>query len=301
VAAGLMLLLYFGRAWLYPASIAVAPANPALAAKALYLRAPFFFARMAVFVATWCAFAWLIRRASIRQDADGSSVHHDRLIRYSAAFVVVFAISFSLASFDWLMSLVPGWTSTMFAVYTFAGVFVQGIAVITLAVVLLVERGYLQGVVNENHLHDLGKLLFAFTTFWAYIWVAQYLLIWYGNMPEEITYYASRTGDRWIALFLLNLGVNWVVPFVVLMTRASKRNPVLLKWVAIVVLAGRWLDVYLAVMPQMRPAPALGALDVLIVGGYLGAFFLVAARALASAPLVPMNDPCFVDSVTHRQ
>src|SRR5262249_28302778 len=118
---------------------------------------------------------------------------------------------------------------------------------------------------------------------------------------EEITYYVSRTGDRWIVLFLANLVVNWVIPFLVLMPRASKRNPAVLKWIAVLVLAGRWLDVYLAVMPQMRPTPALGALDVLIVAGYAGAFFLVAARALSSAPLVALNDPCFVESLSHRQ
>jgi hypothetical protein len=298
VAAVFMLVLFFGRESLYPWSRGGYTAQPALA---LYLGTPFFFARMALFVGIWMLFAWRMRRASLREDFDPAPIYHRRLVRSSAAFVVVFAISFSLASFDWLMTLVPHWSSTMFAVYAFAGVLVGGIAAITLCVVLLMERGYLAGVVNENHLHDLGKLMFAFSIFWAYIWVSQYLLIWYGNLPEETSYYLSRTGDAWIAVFLLNLVVNWVVPFVVLLPRSTKRNPVVLKWIAILILAGRWLDLYLAVMPQTMTAPSMRALDLLILAGYAGAFFLLATRALARAPLVPLNNPSFYESLAHHQ
>jgi len=298
IAAVLMLSVFFGREWLYPAHHLAAHASPS---KALYLGAPFFFGRMALIVVVWSVFADRMRRASLRQDEDPAPIHHVRLVRYSAAFIVVFAISFALASFDWLMTLVPHWTSTMFAIYSFAGLLVGGIAAITLCVVLLLEQGYLAGVVNENHLHDLGKLLFAFSTFWAYIWFCQYLLIWYGNLPEETTYYVSRTGGNWIALFLLNVVVNWVVPFLVLMPRSSKRNPAILKWIAIAILAGRWLDLYLAVMPEMMAAPSLQAIDVLIFAGYAGVFFLMATRALASAPLVPVNNPSFSESLAHRQ
>ncbi|OLE83288.1 MAG: hypothetical protein AUF76_06845 [Acidobacteria bacterium 13_1_20CM_2_65_9] len=299
IAGVLMLTLFFGREWLYPASRP--GADTADPAKALYLGAPFFFGRMALFVVVWTVFARLMRRSSLRQDEDPTPIHHHRLVRYSAAFIVVFSISFSLASFDWLMTLTPHWSSTMFAVYAFAGVLVGGMAAITLCLVLLGERGYLVGVVNENHLHDCGKLLFTFSTFWAYIWFSQYLLIWYGNLPEETTYYVSRTGESWIVLFLLNVVVNWVIPFLVLMPRSSKRNPAILKWIAIIILAGRWLDLYLAVMPETRATPSVGPLDVLIVGGYAASFFLMATRALASAPLVPLNNPSFHESLAHRQ
>ena len=186
------------------------------------------------------------------------------------------------------MRVIPGWTSTIFAVYWFAGVLAGGTAAIVLASILLAERGYLAGVLDEDRLHDYGKLLFAFTTFWAYIWLSQYLLIWYGNVPEETTYYVSRTSDRWIALFLLNLALNWVVPFVVLIRRDAKRSAAVLKWIAIVVLAGRWLDLYVTVMPEMIPSPSVRPLDVVILCGYGAALFLIAARALADAPLVPI-------------
>jgi hypothetical protein len=297
IAALLLLSVFFGRERLYGAN----HAHAATASKALYLATPFFFGRMAMFVIVWAAFAWVMRRTSLRQDEDPAPIHHQRLVRCSAAFIVVFALSFSLASFDWLMTLAREWSSTIFAIYSFAGLLVGGLAAITLCVVLLLERGYLDGVVNENHLHDLGKLLFAFSTFWAYIWFSQYLLIWYGNLPEETTYYSSRTGDRWIALFLLNVVVNWVVPFLVLMPRAAKRNPAILKWIAILILAGRWLDLYLAVMPEMMTGPSLAAMDVFIVAGYAGAFFLLATRALGRAPLVPLNNPSFYESLAHHQ
>ena len=269
VAALLMALLFFGREWLYGADRAVVHAS---SSKALYLSPPFFFGRMAVFLLTWIGFAWAMRRASVR---------------LSGAFIVVFAVTFSLASFDWLMTLTRDWSSTIFAIYAFAGLFVGGLAAITLIVVMLLERGYLTGIVTEDHLHDLGKLLFAFSIFWAYIWFSQYLLIWYGNLPDETQYYLARTGNRWTALFLLNLAVNWAVPFLVLMTREAKRNRVVLKWIAVVILAGRWLDLYVAVMPAMTPSPVIHAIDVLIAAGYAAAFFLLTARALAHAPLAP--------------
>jgi hypothetical protein len=284
-AGAVMLVLFFGRERLYPWSRPGVEA--AGAAKAIYFGAPLFFGRMALFIAVWTLFAWLIRRSSLQQDRDAAPIHHQRLVRYSAAFMVVFAVSFSLASFDWLMSLVPHWSSAIFAVYWFAGVLSGGTAAITLAVVLLAERGYLAGIADADQRHDLGKLLFAFSTFWAYIWLSQYLLIWYGNLPEETPYYISRTSERWIAVFLLNLALNWVVPFVVLLRRDAKRSAAVLKWISIVMLAGRWLDLYVAVMPEMIAAPNLRPLDIAILIGCVGAFFLTAARALERAPLVP--------------
>jgi hypothetical protein len=302
VAAVLMLTLFFGRHWIYPWSRAGAFAGELTAGgKATYLSAPFFFARMALIVIVWATFAYLMRRSSLRQDGDAAPIHHRHLVRYSAAFTVVFAISFSLASFDWLMTLDPRWTSTVFAIYMFAGVLLQGIAAITLIVVLLRERGYLTDVINAHHLHDLGKLLFAFSTFWAYIWLSQYLLIWYGNLPDEVTYYVRRTGEAWIALFFLNVVLNWAVPFLVLLPRSSKRSAVVLKWVAIVILTGRWLDLYLTVMPEMAAAPKVGVLDALIAAGYAGVIFLLATSALASAPLVALNDPNLRASLAHHQ
>jgi hypothetical protein len=302
VVAVLLLALFFGRHWLYPWSHPGHMQEDAtLAVKAGYLSTPFVFVRMAVVLAFWGLLARRIRRTSRQQDTDPSPDLQRRLVRDSALFVVLFAFSFFVASVDWLMSLDPHWFSTIFAVYAFAGLFVAGIAAITLLAVVLRATGRLDRVVNENHLHDLGKLLFAFTTFWAYIWLSQYLLIWYGNLPEEIRHYVSRTNDRWIFLFLLNLVVNWVIPFVVLLPRAPKRNPRVLAAVCVLVLAGRWLDLYLLIAPEIAPGPAIGGLEILIAAGYAGLFLSMVMRALAQAPLVALNDPHLAESLHHRQ
>jgi len=302
IATVMMLALYFGRAFLYPwAGSHAAGAHDAGVQTSPYFNASFVFARMALFLVIWTALALAIRRSSSRQDESSEPIHQRRIVRYSAIFAVVFAWSFSLAAVDWVLSLDPRWTSTIFGVYVLAGVLVEGVAAITLAAVLLRERGYLVDVVNANHLHDLGKLLFAFTTFWAYIWLSQYLLIWYGNLPEEASYYQTRTDSVWIAWFLANVAINWVVPFVVLLPRASKRNPTILKRVAIVVLLGRWLDVYLLVAPQTVKAPSLGLLEAAIAVAYVGITWHVVSAALAQRPLVVRFDPYLDDCVRHHQ
>jgi hypothetical protein len=305
VAAVLMFLLIFGMHNLYRwADAGAALQDPVLAAKRVYLNTPFFFARMAALFGIWTLFAWLYRRASLAEDQahllNDLGPHH-RLVRTSAFFVPAFALTFSIASFDWIMSLEPHWFSTIFALYTFSGLFLHGIAVITLMAVLLKERGYLEGVVNENHLHDLGKLIFAFSTFWAYIWVSQYLLIWYTNIPEETSYFIVRTDRDWSWLFLLNLALNWAIPFLILMPRAAKRSPAVLKRVCITLLVGHWLDVYLMVVPNVIGKRWIGPLEILIALGYGALFFYVVAKALERAPLVPINDPYLAESLHHHQ
>jgi hypothetical protein len=298
VAALLVLALFLGRHVLYEWSRPGALAGSS-AGKAAYFSTPFVLLRMLVVLSAWVLLTWRMRTLSRRQDEDASLVHHRSMVRQAAVFTVVFAFSFSLASFDWLMSLDPHWFSTIFAVYVFAGLFLLGLATITLVVTVLHERGHLGGVVGKGHLHDLGKLVFAFSTFWAYIWLCQYLLIWYGNIPEEVTHYLRRTRDPWLGLFLVNPVLNWVVPFVLLLPRAAKRSPTVLKAVCLVVLAGRWLDLYLVIMPELRPRPALGALELLTPLAYAGLFAWLMARALSRAPLVPVNDPYLGESIAH--
>jgi hypothetical protein len=269
------------------------------AAKAAYLSTPYVFVRMALVLTIWVTLARAIRKTSLRQDEDPVPAHHQRLVRFSAFFVVGFALTFALGSVDWLMSLDPHWYSTIYAVYLFAGVLVSGLAALTLIVLMLRALGPLRDIVGPAHLHDLGKLLFAFSTFWAYIWFSQYLLIWYSNLPEEVTHYVRRTGDNWITLFFLNLGMNWVVPFVVLLPRAAKRHPQVLAAVCVVLLLGHWLDLYLLIMPEIFDAPAFGPLEVLIPLGYSALFAYLTSRALAEAPVVPLHDPYLEESLSH--
>ena len=291
-AAVLLLTIYFGRHFIYQWSRPDPVSGGTLVERqAGYLDTGFFFLRMTVFLALWIFLSRLMRRRSLRQDAQADALHRQRMVRYSAIFVVVFAITFSLASFDWLMSVDPHWSSTIFAVYMFSGLFVQGLAAITLVVAILNRTDRLPGIVGASQLRDLGTLLFAFTTFWAYIWVSQYLLIWYSNLPEEIGYYLTRTRGAWNLLFLLNPVINWVVPFLILLPRSNKSNPVVLLCVSVVILLGRWVDIYLAVMPAVLPNPSIGVLDVAMSVGYAGLLIYVCGAALARAPLVPVNDP----------
>jgi hypothetical protein len=300
VAAVPMLLVAAGLHQLYPWTHPEVAAEPVVAAKHAYLNAPFFVFRLALFLGLWSFFALRLRRSSLAQDREGGLVHHQRQVRLSAIFMVLFAVSFSFASYDWLMSLDPRWASTMFAVYTFAGLFLEGLAGITLVVVLLRERGPFSKVVHEGHLHDLGKLLFAFATFWCYIWVCQYLLIWYGNLSEEIPYYYARTNGPWLPLFVAVPVLNWGVPFLVLMPRRAKRNPKVLRVVCMIVLAARWLDLYVVAAPFVFPAPKLGLLELLVTAGLGGVFFLGLTRSLAGAPLVARNDPFLAESLRHH-
>jgi hypothetical protein len=182
----------------------------------------------------------------------------------------------------------------MFAVYVFAGSFVQGIAAITLITVLLRRRrafGRRQPLIDDHVQSTLGTMLLAFSTFWAYIWVCQYLLIWYGNIPEEVTYYLRRSSAPWLPTFLASFVINWVIPFFVLLPRPAKRSMRVMIGVAVLALLGRWLDLYLMVMPEQWTAPRLGPLELAMAAGTGGLIYLIVIRGLARAPLVPRHEP----------
>ena len=299
----LMLLLFFGRHSLYHWSDPEVMAHdPILAGKHAWLNTPFFFVRMALIIGAWSFFAIRLRRISLEQDHVVNAVSkHQEMYRWSAIFIPVFAVTYSLASFDWVMSIEPHWFSTIFAIYNFSGLFMHGVAFIALVVILLREQGYLEGVVNENHLHDLAKLILAFSIFWVSMWVNQYMLIWYTNIPEEIAYYVVRTDRDWNWLFVFNVVFNWGVPFLILLPRASKRSPGVLKRVCILMLVGHWIDLYLMVAPNVVRSRHIGFIEISMAFGYGALFCWLTARALGKAPLVAMNDPYLEESLHHHQ
>jgi hypothetical protein len=189
----------------------------------------------------------------------------------AALWIVVFAVFFSLANVDWIMSLTPEWFSTMFGVYQFSGIFLSGLAAIAVVAILLARAGAWQQPLTEDHLSNLSILIFGFSSFWMYIWLSQYMLIWYANMPEETFYFTRRVHGLWGPLFVLNIFLNWVVPFVVLMPRAAKRNAGIVLKVAVIVLVGRWLDLYLMIAPsETVTQPAFGLCEIASILGTLG-------------------------------
>jgi hypothetical protein len=257
--------------------------RPTMWFKAAWLSRDFFAARTVVYLILWTLLGELLLRTARRSELTTAGVANGQGARRSAIFLVVFAATFWLASVDWIMSLEPEWYSTIFGVYHFAGVLSGGLALITLLAVLLRRRGPLARAVGPAQLHDLGKLLFGFSCFWMYIWFCQYMLIWYTNIPEETVYFAARTRGAWGPLFVLNFLLNWAVPFVALLPRAVKQSEKMLVNVTVAMLAGRWLDIYLAVMPVFSPQnPAVGwsALGAMILSGGVAA--LLFSRVLAA-------------------
>jgi hypothetical protein len=190
------------------------------------------------------------------------------------------------------MSLEPEWTSTIFGVYNFAGLFLSGLAAVALLVVCLRRHSPLQSVLTADHLHDLGTLLFSFSSFWMYTWFCQYLLIWYVNNPEETAYYRLRWQGPWPVFGLLDVVLNWGVPFLVLLFRFAKRSPVILGAVALVVLAGRCVDLAFMILPPQGDGVAVpGLLEAGLVLGTVAIFVLAVFRALGRSPLVPLHEP----------
>jgi hypothetical protein len=268
--------------------------------KAAWLNWPFFLIRAAIFMGLWWLFSRTIIGCSRRQDRTRSPNEARLAVRVSVGFLVVFAITFWLASFDWIMSLEPHWYSTIFGIYQFAGMFVAGLAVLIIVAARL-QRGPLRDFVNEEHFHDLGKLLFAFSTFWMYIWFSQYMLMWYSNIPEETEYFLRRQHRFWQPLFLLNVGLNWVAPFFLLLSRRTKRDPRMLAKVAAIVLAGRWVDLYLAIQPATGAANPLFSLPEAgaIVGSTAFALW-VTATAFRRELAAPLGDPGIVESLHYH-
>lgn len=250
----LLLTLVLGLKTLYPwARPGAVAASELLRAKAAWLNAPFFLARAILVLFLWAVLLSALRRRL----GSGVGLQPDPgpgFVRTSVVFLLVLAPTLSVASWDWAMSLDPAWYSTMFSVYLFSGTFLAGIAVVALLAVWLGAR-VPSARLSPDALHDLGKLLFAFGTFWAYIWFSQYLLIWYSNLPQETPWYAQRLTSGWTLLFWLNPVLNFGVPFVALLSAGVKRRPAVLAQVALLVLLGRWLDSYLLVAPASGPLP----------------------------------------------
>ncbi len=275
--------------------------DPIIAGKEGFLNPIFYWGRMIFFFCGWLLFAWFLRRESYKEDTLGGTKQFRKLVRISAAFLIFFGLSSSVSAWDWVMSIDTHWFSTMFGWYVFASWFVSGLSAITLLIILLKGWGYLQ-VVNENHLHDLGKFIFGFSIFWAYIWFSQFLLIYYANIPEETIYFIERlSSDYYSKIIFMNLVLNFIFPFLILMTRDAKRKTIILKLVCVIVLIGHWFDFYLMITPgTLKAHGTFGFLEIGMALIYLGVFAFVVFNGLAKKVLVPKNHPMIQESIYHH-
>ncbi len=273
--------------------------DPLLSHKAPYLNVPFFVLRTVGFLGLWWLLGRYLLHRSTEQDATGDPVLTLRLERASAPALLLLALTATFAAFDWIMALEPRWYSTIFGVYFFSGAMVGVLAALPLVALGLQRAGRLRGVVTVEHYHDLGKLLFAFVVFWGYIAFSQFLLIWYGNIPEETQWYRRRLSDGWENLALVLLAGHLLIPFFGLLSRHAKRRTGVLAFWSAWLLAMHWLDLYWLVMPAVKqPLGFSGAMvDGLLAVG-MGALYLAgAARIAATRCLVPRRDPRLVESL----
>lgn len=268
--------------------------------KTAYLNITFWMVRLVIYFAFWSFFAIYMRKISVKNDFEPHENYLKRLRNTSGWFMVFFAVSSSMAAWDWLMSIDAHWFSTLYGWYIFSGMFVAALAVIIIITVAFKHFNILPNV-NEEHLHDLGKYLFGFSIFWAYLWISQFLLIWYSNIPEETFYYVERV-NNFKTLFYVNLGVNFLFPFLALMVRNSKRQPLYLAFVALIVLLGHYLDLYVAIMPGAvgHENASIGILEIGLPFFYLAVFLALVFISFAKAKPVPENHPYFIESSNYE-
>lgn len=268
--------------------------------KTWWLNTGFFLGRNILYFGIWIFFLFQIRKLSEFDNLGaGRMPHFIKRLAVSAIFIILFALTFSAASWDWVMSIETHWFSTMFSVYCFASSWVTAISIITILTIYLHSKGYLQHL-NISHFHDLGRLMFGFTVFWAYIWFSQFLLIWYANIPEETIYFYKRIND-YPFMFFGMIFINFLIPFLFLLRKGNLRHIPSLMFMAIFLVIGHWLDFVLMIMPgTMGANGGVGFLEIGFFLLYIGLFGFVVLTNLSKRPLVPKNHPYLLESLNHE-
>ncbi|MFL2603621.1 MAG: quinol:cytochrome C oxidoreductase [Flavobacteriaceae bacterium] len=266
-----------------------------IAGKTGYLNTPFFLLRAIFFLSGWTLYRYFSRKFSLAQDKSSDISNHKKNFRISAAFLVFYIVTESIMSWDWIMSIDPHWFSTLFGWYVFASMFVSGITTIALIAIYLKSKGYLE-FVNDSHIHDLGKFMFGVSIFWTYLWFSQFMLIWYSNIPEEVTYFITRIEDYNLPFFGM-LVMNFIFPLLILMNSDYKRVNYFIVMAGIVIIIGHYMDVFNMIMPS-----AVGDqwfIGIAEIGGFLfflGLFIFIVFKELTKAPLLAKGDPYMGES-----
>jgi hypothetical protein len=275
--------------------------DPVLAGKAGYLNFGFFWIRNLLIMLVFLGFGRFFLGKSLLQDKQPELAVslYLKTRKLAPIFLILFTLGFTMQSFDQIMSLDPAWFSTIFGVYCFAGLFYSSLALITVIGLHLKSRGKLAAA-GVDHFHDMGKYMFAFTVFWTYIAFSQFLLIWYANLPEEISFYLLRFQPGWLWFTLLLL-LKFVIPFFLLLSRFAKRSPKVLQLIGVFMLVAQWIDCMWLIQPNFFAGPLLGWLEVGILVGFAGAFGLVLTHFLSKHWIMAVNDPFLGEALHHHQ
>jgi hypothetical protein len=266
-----------------------------IAGKSGYLNFPFWIIRAAIFIAGWNLYRYLSRKNCLAQDEANDNTFYKKNFKMSAAFLVFFIVTESIMSWDWIMSVDPHWFSTLFGWYVFASFFVSGITVISMVTLYLKSKGYLE-YVNSSHIHDLSKFMFGISIFWTYLWFSQFMLIWYSNIPEEVTYFKTRI-EHFNLPFFGAVAMNFVFPFLVLINTDFKRITWIIVMAGIVILAGHYIDFFNMIMPAtVGDQWFIGITEIAAILFFLGLFIFVVFTALTKAPLLPKRNPLIEES-----
>ncbi len=297
----LTVVLLFGLSKIYPwTNHEWMLEEPNLRHKVFYFSTGFFSVRVIFFMLLMCFFTWKMIGNSLKQDVEGGTERTLRQKPLSAIMVVLFAPLFTVFSADLIKSVDPTWFSTIFGVYAFAGFLQAAMAATIIALRALKKHGYLKEI-GADHFHDLGKYMFGWSIFWAYIWVSQFLLIWYANLPEETSFYVHRQVPGWLWLNILVPTVRFTLPFLLLLPREAKRRDGYLSKVAWLVLVGAWLDMYLMIMPILTPKSfTFGWQDYGLLIGFAGVFLFAARKFLSRNFVIPVKDPFLHETLHHH-
>ncbi|MFZ9876936.1 MAG: quinol:cytochrome C oxidoreductase [Chitinophagaceae bacterium] len=272
-----------------------------------FLNKTFFSVVTILTVVLWSLLGWKMRQLSRSIDDEPLATMEERKkyifknTVWAALYIVVFSLTvMSSLPWLWLMSIDAHWYSTMYSWYTFASTFVSGMALIALFVVFLKNNGYLE-YTNNEHLHDLGKFMFAFSVFWTYLWFSQFMLIWYANIPEETVYFQPRAHGIYKGIFWFMFIINFIAPLLILMTRSAKRNYGTITFMALLIIFGHWLDFYQMVFPAVSPSKVPNIIyDLGVALGFVGLIMYMTGRALTKAPLLARNHPFVKESLIHH-
>lgn len=297
--APLFLPLLAGLSRVYPwADPEIARTDAIIAQKSGYLNVPFFIARAVVYFAAWCGFAHVLSRMSIAQDRTGDPTLSRRMRLWSAIGLVAYCLTMTLASIDWMMSLTPHWYSTIYGVYIIGGQAVSAMSFAVLLELFLSEKSSLSGALRTQHFHDFGKMLLAFVMLWAYFAFSQLLIMWSGNLPEEVPYYIARARGGWWWVSIALIVFHFALPFLLLISRDLKRSRGKLAVVAGLLLVMRWVDLYWLIVPAWSPGGAsLHWLDIATTIALGAVFFYLFAGELAQRPLLPLREPLLKEAL----